>query len=82
MCVCSRCGSLIDAGEPYCQDCGYICGNDDDNERETIRINFDDYILEEVVEALRVNGYDLSDLEDDLIDEDELEDILFKLDKV
>ena len=29
--ICPRCGSWIDAGEPYCPDCGYD-GSDDDEE--------------------------------------------------
>lgn len=47
MCICPRCGSFIDAGEPYCPDCGYMGDDSDDDERETITINFDDYLLEE-----------------------------------
>lgn len=28
--ICPRCGSWIDAGEPYCPDCGYDGSDDDD----------------------------------------------------
>jgi RNA polymerase subunit RPABC4/transcription elongation factor Spt4 len=31
--ICPRCGSLIDAGEPYCPNCGYDgCGDDEDDD--------------------------------------------------
>lgn len=76
MCICPRCGSFIDAGEPYCPDCGYM-GSDEVNQYEdTIKIDGEEYSKDEVEEILRGYGYDLRDLEDDLIDEEDLEDIM------
>lgn len=67
--ICPSCGSFIDPGEPYCPECGYI--EDSSDERDYSQ--FDD---DELEYALNERGYDLDDLEDGVIDEDELEEIL------
>lgn len=68
--ICPRCGSFIDAGEPYCPECCY------GGEEETVRVNCDEYDRDELEEALREFGYDLDDLDAGLIDEDLLKEIL------
>lgn len=78
--ICPRCGSWIDAGEPYCPDCSYII-NDSSSDEEfsddgVISINGFEYDVDDVVDALDELGYDLDDLKSGLVDEDELEEIL------
>ncbi len=73
--ICPACGSYIDPGEPYCPDCGYIessSGNDED-------LDFSEFDEDELEEALERRGYDLYDLENGLIDDDELEEIYDEL---
>ena len=68
--ICPRCGSFMDAGEPYCPDCGY------EGEDETVSVSCDEYDRDELEEALREFGYDLDDLDAGLIDEDLLKGLL------
>ena len=54
--ICPRCGSWIDAGEPYCPDCSYII-NDSSSDEEfsddgIISINGFEYDADDVVDAL------------------------------
>ena len=82
--ICPACGSFINPGEPYCPDCGYIDGSDDDisYDSDTITIDGDEYDLSDVEDVLRVYGYELRDLEDGLIDGDDMELILDDLERI
>ena len=73
MMICPRCGSFIDAGEPYCIECGYAA--------ERIAVNCREYDAEELEEALREFGYELDDLNRGLIDDDLLREILENLER-
>lgn len=82
--ICPRCGSWVDEGEPYCPDCCYD-GSESGSTSKTrvnihgekvIEVNGTEYDAGDVEEALSEMGYDLSNLEDGSVDEDELEDIL------
>lgn len=72
--ICPRCGSFIDAGEPYCRECGY------DGEDDLVEIDYDKYDTDELEEALRKYGYSIEELDAGLIDEDVLMEILRDLD--
>ena len=82
--ICPVCGSFIDPGEPYCTDCGYIDGSDDDTsyDSETITIDGNEYDLSDVEDVLKGYGYDLRDLEDGLIDGDDMEFIRDDLERL
>ena len=78
--ICPRCGSWVDEGEPYCSDCSYVFGSSDSTDNaDMIEINGFEYDIGDVEEALFQMGYDLDDLREGLVDEDELEDILERL---
>ena len=69
--ICPRCGSWVDAGEPYCPDCCY------DGSGGTDKVNsVYDSDKRDVEDALDELGYDFDDLESGFVDEDELEEIL------
>lgn len=74
--ICPQCGSFVDEGEPYCPYCSYYPSSTDSDEDNLIEIDGREYDRDKVEDALRDNGYDLDDLENGLIDEDELEEIL------
>lgn len=81
--ICPRCGSFVDEGEPYCPYCSYIGGSGSNNNNDNvITIDGDDYYKDEVEDALYDAGYDLYDLEHDLIDDEDLEEILDNLDEI
>ena len=71
--ICPSCGSFIDPGEPYCPDCGYIPGGGDDG------YDFSQFDEEDLISVLEMHGYDMYDLENGLIDDDELEEIYEEL---
>ncbi|WP_405295614.1 hypothetical protein [Methanobrevibacter sp.] len=77
--ICPQCGSFVDEGEPYCPYCSYYPSSTSEDDDNSIEIGGKSYDRDEVEDALRENGYDLDDLKRDLIDEDELEDILYWL---
>lgn len=69
--ICPRCGSWVDAGEPYCPDCCY------DGSGGTDKVNsVYDSDKRDVEDALDELGYDFDDLESGFVDEDELGEIL------
>ena len=69
--ICPRCGSWVDAGEPYCPDCCY------DGSGGTDKVNsVYDSDKRDVEDALDELGYDFDDFESGFVDEDELEEIL------
>ena len=79
--ICPRCGSWVDAGEPYCPDCCYIVSGGTDkvnsvNDSDRVTVNGFDYDKRDVEDALDELGYDFDDLESGFVDEDELEEIL------
>ena len=79
--ICPRCGSWVDAGEPYCPDCCYDGSGGTDkvnsvNDSDRVTVNGFDYDKRDVEEALDELGYDFDDLESGFVDEDELEEIL------
>ena len=74
--ICPNCGSFVDEGEPYCPYCSYTPGNDYD---DSVRIDGEDYNVSDVEDILRRYGYNLYDLEHDLIDDGDFEDILYDL---
>lgn len=76
--ICPVCGSYIDPGEPYCSDCGYIPSSTVSTSGEE-ELDFSEFDEDELEEALVSRGYDLDDLEDGLIDDDELEEIYEEL---
>lgn len=75
--TCPVCGTFIDPGEPYCPDCGYIPGGSIMSGDEGL--DFSEFDIDELEEALESRGYDLEDLENGLIDDDELEEIYEEL---
>ncbi len=77
--ICPRCGSWVDAGEPYCPECCYDGSNGTDNaddNSDMVTINGYDYDKKDVEDALDELGYDFDDLKSGFVDEDELEEIL------
>lgn len=75
--ICPRCGSWIDEGEPYCPECCYDgSGSNSPFGSDVVEINGTEYDMSDVEDALDELGYDLDDLEEGLVDEDELEEIL------
>ena len=82
--ICPAYGSFIDAGEPYCPDCGYIDGSDGDTsyDSKTITMDGEEYDLSDVEDVLNVYGNDLGDLKDGLIDGDDMEIILEGLERI
>ena len=73
--ICPRCGSWVDEGEPYCPECCYM-GEDDS---DVVTIDGRDYDIVNVERVLNNYGYSLYDLENDLIDDEDLEEIIDKL---
>lgn len=77
--ICPRCGSWVDEGEPYCPEC---CYDESDStgtvivDSRTVTVNGYEYDIDDVEDALFRLGYDLDDLRQGLVDEDELEKIL------
>ncbi|WP_405272761.1 hypothetical protein [Methanobrevibacter sp.] len=79
--ICPRCGSWVDAGEPYCPDCCYDGSGGTDKvdsvyDSDRVTVNGFDYDKRDVEDALDELGYDFDDLESGFVDEDELEEIL------
>ncbi len=79
--ICPRCGSWVDAGEPYCPDCCYDGSGGADKvnsvyDSDRVTVNGFDYDKRDVEDALDELGYDFDDLESGFVDEDELEEIL------
>lgn len=77
--ICPRCGSFVDEGEPYCPDCSYIFTGSSDDGSDLIEIAGYEFDRNDVEDVLSGRGYDLFDLEHDLIDDDELEEIIDEL---
>lgn len=78
--ICPRCGSWVDEGEPYCPECCYMGGSDDENEEEdVITIDGREYDRRDVERVLDDFNYTLEDLERNLIDDDDLDDIIDEL---
>ena len=75
--ICPRCGSWVDEGEPYCPECCYMGGDDDD----VVTIGGKDYDVDDVERVLRRYDYVMRDLELDIIDDDDMKDILDELDR-
>lgn len=74
--ICPQCGSFVDEGDPYCPDCSYIFGDFECDDEEMIKIGSDEYSRVDVEDVLSDYGYDLCDLEDGEIDEEDFEDIV------
>ena len=79
--ICPRCGSWVDAGEPYCPECCYDGSGRTDNvnsvhDSDRVTVNGFDYDKSDVEDALDELGYDFDDFESGFVDEDELEEIL------
>lgn len=77
--ICPVCGDFIDPGEVFCPHCGYGGTGGSTGRDETVEIDGEEYDKDRVEEVLRSYGYDLRDLEFDLIEDDDLEDILDEL---
>lgn len=73
--ICPRCGSWVDEGEPYCPECCYM-GGDEDEKDETVTIDGRQYDAVEVERVLENYCYTLEDLEYVRIDDEDLENII------
>lgn len=76
--ICPICGSYIDSGEPYCPDCGFVgvSSNAEENREE---LDFSIFDEDDLIEVLEEHGYDLDDLERDLIPDWEVKEIYEEL---
>ena len=73
--ICPRCGSWVDEGEPYCPECCYMGGDEDDGD-DIVSIDGRDYDVAEVRRVLENYCYTLEDLEYGRIDDEDLENII------